>query len=449
MKRATTAAVLGAAAVVALVTWRRHSEPVPSPRAEAGNPLSSDAPRPTVVASPARDRQAAVGGTAVLASAVRAEAVVAGVVSGITALDAHGWKADLRVDQVLHGDLALGQTVTLAWEELALSRRVRFVEGERVLVVLDPLPTQSLWRKRFPKRDARSPVVTIAAEGEAFLAPPDGPTIDGLEHYLALTPAARAGGPGAARLAAIVATADPAVSREALAMLDEDGALAAELDADGGAALLAAARRRDRAPEFRARALGLAARRRLAGARETARALIETGDPIRAAAYRVLADLEGGLPAGDVERLLHDPDPQLRVVALELGHAGLGRETCRVVMRDDPSPAVRLAAGRVLLGRADGPIGDVVPLLDDADAGVRSGIAESFGALGAAAVGPLSAVVDDGSERAALAAVLGLSRTGKAGATILASVAESHRHPAVQAFARLALGEAPGHGHKD
>ena len=442
--------MLGAAAVAALVTWRRHAEPVPPLRAEARrNPGASDDPRPAAVASSPRDRPAASGGTAVLASAVRAEAVVAGVVSGIAAVDEHGWKADLRVDQVLRGDLAIGQTVTLAWEELSLSRRVRFVEGERVLVVVDPLPTQSLWRKRFPSRDARSPVVTIAAAGEAFLAPPDGPTIDGLAHYLALTPAARAGGPGAARLAAIVASADPAVSREALAMLDADGALAAELDADGAAALSTAARRRDRAPDFRAAALRLAARRRLPGTRETARALVETEDPIRADAYRALADLEGGLRAGDVDRLLHDPDPELRVVALEVGHASLGRETCRVVMRDDPSPAVRLAAGRVLLGRADGAIGDVVPLLDDPDAGVRSAIAESFGALGAPAVGPLSAVVDDGSERAALAAVLGLSRTGKPGATMLASVADSHRYPAVQAFARLALGEAPGHGHKD
>lgn len=459
MKRAAAVALIGAAAAATVLGSCRSSEPdagptaAPTHAAVARNVVASARPSTSTAAAaaPARDRPAAAGGVAILASAVRSAAVVVGTVGAVAAVDAHGWRADLRIDQVLRGDLVLGQTITIGWEELSTARRVRFAEGARVLVVLDPVPTQSIWRQRFPTRDAAHPVLVIAAEGDAFLASPDGPTIDGLEHYLALAPDARAGGPGATRLAEIVGAATPAVGREALTLLESDGALAPALGVDGGAALLAAVRRSDRPLPFRAAVLLLAARQHLSGVRETARALVETDAPLRADAYRALAVLDGALASADVERLLRDPDPALRVVALEVAGDQVGRERERVLMRDDAAPAVRLAAGRGLLARREdgGAIGDVVALLDDPDKTVRNGIAESIGALGQAAVGPLSAVVDDGSELAALAAVLGLSHAGKPGGVMLASIAQSHRYPSVQAFARLALGEAPGHGHKD
>lgn len=457
MKRAA-AALIGAAAATVLVSCRSSAPdagPVAAATRVAAAPTAAASPSAGTAAAttapPARDRPAAAGGVAILASSVRAEAVVVGVVGAVAAVDAHGWRADLRVDQVLRGDLVLGQTITIGWEELSASRRVRFGDGARVLVVLDPVPTQSLWRQRFPTRDPAHPVLVVAAAGDAFLTSPDGPTIDGLEHYLALAPPARAGGPGAVRLAELVGAATPSVGREALALLEGDSTLASALGVDGGAALLAAVRRVDRPLPFRAAVLLLAARQHVAGTRETARALVETDAPLRADAYRALAVLDGGLASADVERLLRDPDPALRLVAIEVAGDQVGRERERVLMRDDAAPAVRLAAGRAILARRDdgGGIGDVVAALDDADPTVRNGIAEAIGALGQPAVGPLSAVVDDGSERAALAAVLGLSGTGKPGGVMLASIAQGHRYPSVQAFARLALGEAPGHGHKD
>jgi hypothetical protein len=82
-------------------------------------------------------------------------------------------------------------------------------------------------------------------------------------------------------------------------------------------------------------------------------------------------------------------------------------------------------------------------MLDDAEASVRSGMAESIGALGAQAVAPLRGVVEHGSERAALAAVLGISKSGRSGGPVLAAIADTHPNPSVQAFARLALGKAP------
>ena len=54
-----------------------------------------------------------------------------------------------------------------------------------------------------------------------------------------------------------------------------------------------------------------------------------------------------------------------------------------------------------MLRRTDGRITDVVGLLDDADATVRTGIAESIGTRGADAVAPLRAVVDGGVGRRA------------------------------------------------
>jgi HEAT repeat protein len=92
-------------------------------------------------------------------------------------------------------------------------------------------------------------------------------------------------------------------------------------------------------------------------------------------------------------------------------------------------------------------IADVIALLDDPDANVRTGIAESVGALGSPAVVPLRAVVDGDSERAALAAILGLSRAGREGGETLASIADTHQNASVRAVARLALGKAPGHTH--
>ncbi len=115
-----------------------------------------------------------------------------------------------------------------------------------------------------------------------------------------------------------------------------------------------------------------------------------------------------------------------------------------LLLHADPAPAVRLAAGRELLARdGAGAIADVIGLLDDPDDAVRSGSAESIGAIGDPAVAPLRTVIDGGSERAALAAVLALARTGRKGGAMLTAIAASHERESVRAFAGLALGEAP------
>lgn len=453
MKGAVVAAVLGIAAIAALVTWRAPAADRGAGRPAVGPTDSPSARLPTAASAteasaPDRHRPAAAGGVAILASAARAQAVVAGVVSEVTSLDVHGWRAALRVDGVLRGNVRLGDIITIAWEELSATRQVRFADGQRVLVVLDALPTQSLWRTRFPAAAQQGTVTIVAARGDAFLTEPDGVTLGALEHYLALTPEARDGAPGARRLAELVRGAQPSVAREALALLEAEPARVATLDGGGAAAFLAAARGPEREPALRGTALRLAAAQRLTGTRETAEALSAPGSPIRVDAYRALAALPDGLSPEQRERLVADADPDLRAVGVELAGGQVSRERLVALVRGDPSPPVRLAAGSALLARDGGrAVVDVVGLLDDPDDGVRGGIAERIGALGAAAVGPLAAVVDDGSERAALAAVLGLSYTGREGAVMLSSIAEAHEKESVRAFARLAFGQAPGHTH--
>lgn len=444
MRTAAAAAVLGIAAAVAvvLVTSRgpepRGSEPVSEVTA-----LPVASPAVAAATAPERQRPAATGGVAILDSAARAQAVLVGVVSDVASTDLHGRRALLRIDRMLLGGFKLGDTVTIGWEELSTTRQPRFANEQRVLLVLDALPTQSLWRSRFAATE-RAAVLVVAAGGEAFLSEPGGPTLDLLEHYLPMTASARAGIPGTRKLAEMVAGAHPAVAREALAILEREPARVDLLDADGAVPLLAAARSSERDLELRRGALRLAADHDLPGTLATARTLSEPGSPIRAEAYRALAALPDGLPPERVESLVAEVDPEVRSVGVSLLRGDAARARLVLLLHADPAPAVRLAAGRELLARdGAGAIADVIGLLDDPDDAVRSGSAESIGAIGDPAVAPLRTVIDGGSERAALAAVLALARTGRKGGAMLTAIAASHERESVRAFAGLALGEAP------
>jgi HEAT repeat protein len=85
----------------------------------------------------------------------------------------------------------------------------------------------------------------------------------------------------------------------------------------------------------------------------------------------------------------------------------------------------------------------VLPLLDDPDSTVRMGIARKIGEVGSPAVEPLRSVIDNGSEQAALAAVVGLTLAGHDGHVELVLLAHSHPNKKVQTLANLALGRAP------
>jgi hypothetical protein len=372
---------------------------------------------------------------------VRARAVVSGTVAQPAKIDVHGWAASLSVDIVLAGEVRVGDTLRIAWEELSTGRRERFADGDRIIAVLDPLPSQSLWRKRFPPTDGKQTVLVVAANGEAFLRDPDGPTVDVLEHYFAMTGQARDGAPGSVKLAQAVAVALPTVAREALALLEERPQPRELLGQDGAEFLLGAARSTARPSDIRSGALVFAAKVALPGTREAALALAQPGSPLRSDAYRALGVL-GALSPAEIEKLLADPDPGTRSVATELAaDPGLRPQLVKLA-HADPSPDVRIAAGRALLARYGGAaIHETIDLLDDSDASVRTRTAESIGGLGKDAVEPLRAVAEKGSEPAALAAVYGLSRAGKEGGDALYFIANSHPNEKVRVFAGLAIGK--------
>src|SRR5207253_10502230 len=132
--------------------------------------------------------------------------VLAGTISDRRQFDGHARTATLTVEDSIAGKVAPGAATKITWEEWSPSRQVRFDEGEGVLVVLDPIPSQSIWTKRFARPENRADYI-VAEHGDAFVRSPDAASIDSLLHYLAIAPGAREGAPGAMRLAEIAASA--------------------------------------------------------------------------------------------------------------------------------------------------------------------------------------------------------------------------------------------------
>ncbi len=130
-------------------------------------------------------------------------------------VDLHGRAAELALERSLRGDLAPGERVRIAWEELGGDAPGRFRTGDRILVALEPLPDLSLWRQRFPEGGT----LAVAGRGAAFLRDPDPASVDLLAAYLALPAGARGGEAGSRALAALVAGAEPGLAAGALAGL--------------------------------------------------------------------------------------------------------------------------------------------------------------------------------------------------------------------------------------
>ena len=87
---------------------------------------------------------------------------------------------------------------------LETSKRITFsgasaLTADTWVVALEPLPTGSLWRTRFPNGDA----LAVAARGNAFLWEPDTATLDALAAYLALESSARSESRGVSALLAL------------------------------------------------------------------------------------------------------------------------------------------------------------------------------------------------------------------------------------------------------
>jgi len=388
--------------------------------------------------SRAAEVQAAVGGSRILASAERAVAVVTATILRPRPLDVHGYVAQARVEQSLKGRFEIGERVSVAWEELARMRPVRFVDGDRVLLCLEPLPNLTLWNRRF--QGGNDKVLIIANQGEAFLRRPNETTLHLLAHYLALGSEGREDPAAQLYLALMVAEASPAVATEALQILDEAPNSAEVIDT-----LAEAAADESRSLQLRRLVIAWFARAQAQAARTTLAEIAAGDSPVRVPAIYALGVLDGGLSDERIAVLLADQDADARAVGVRFAKTDMWRSRVAIMAASDGSGKVRLSAARSLIETYGIDALDQVAVLlaDDDDAELRNGVARSLGELGEVSVSSLAEIAETGSFVSAQSAVLALTYAGSAGGKALATMATSHADSRIRALARLALGQAP------
>lgn len=388
----------------------------------------------------------ATGSVDVIAALESAPGAVVAEVVETRRLDRQAWSATLAVETPLRGGLARGAQVSIAWEELAPSRRARFARGERILVALEPLSGASIWLGRIPDPKARTATLSPALRGDAFLRRPSIRAVRVLEHYLALSPEGRADTPGIGYLAELAARAELPLARSAVERLGERPELDGRLDPGGAQLLVDALLRPDSTAQLQDAVVELVGSRQLESLREPLQRATQQDTLAPAAVYAALARLDGELSAGTTERLLQTEASYRAVAARHAGGPNSGDLLGRLI-RTDPDAAVRSAAIERLLeleGRAALP--RVATGLYDRELDVRMTAAQGLGSLGAAAVPELERTADRGDREAAQAAVAGLMLTeSREGREALGRIADAHPDEAIRKLARAALGQPIGH----
>lgn len=392
------------------------------------------------IAQPTR----APGGAPVLRGAETAQRVVAGRIDAAAQIDRHGWRATLAVERDLlapaTGAATAAESLAIGWEELAEGRPPRFAAGDRVLVALEPLPGQSLWRKRFPKRDG----FAVAERGTAFLRDPDAATLDTLARLLRVAPAEREESPGVEALAEIVRSASAPVAEGAVARLESVAGLGGKLREPAALALGAALGSEARPDSLRRALLRLAAARRLDGLRAPIADLAARPGPLAGDAWAALATLDGGLPVDTVKRLLDNGDPAVRAVAVRHAAGTSEQPRALVAARSDPSPAVRAAALEASIATGAPEALEVgCAALDDPDPNVRLAAGEALGARGAEVVPRLREVALARSGSRAAGPLGALAFAGPEGQAALLELSHTHPNAETRGLARLLLGLDP------
>lgn len=390
-----------------------------------------------------------------LDAAEGAALVVTGTIAASAPVDRHARRARLAVERTpfdaaataaaTPAATASGRSLVIAWEDLALERAPRFVDGDRVLVALLPLPTASLWRQRFPR--AEEEVWVVAGGSEAQVKNPTAAEVEALAEYLALDPGRRWGASGGRALARLVRHS-PAMAGDALLRL-ADANRAAALDAESLALLSAVVADEKRARSDRAAIVELAGRYRVLGLRPALEAQARPGRTLEPEAVLALAALDGEqeLDPARARALLRRDDPLVRAAGARLLRGDAAERELPRLARDDKAPAVRLAAAETLA--ASGTIWGIegaIEALRDRDPLVRSGASRALAARGSEAIPYLKAQLDKNTA-AAPGAIVTLSLMGPDGMAIVAQAARTHPDEHVRALARLALGDAGGHAH--
>lgn len=403
--------------------------------------VASAEPRP----APPRAR----GGVGLVRAMERAPATVVAEVEKARELSGSGRAASLRVETVLVGEVLRGARLHIAWEELAASRASRFQAGDRLLVVLVPLPGASIWLSRLPDPAERASTLTVAARGDAFLRNPAPGEVLLLDHYLALAPAERVGPAGAGYLAQLAAGAQLPLAIDAVARLAADADLERHVSEASAEQIVVALLRGDATPELEQALLELVAQRRPSALKQRLVALT-AGDALAPPiVYAALAAYEDGIAPDQSVALLEQESESYRLIGVRSASGPGADDLLRSLLRSDPAPSVRASAiERLVALRGDAAISAVAGALYDPEPGVRGSAAKQLGGLGAAAVPDLQRVAEGNDVDAARAAVAGLMWTGsEEGREVLRALAEEHTDGSVRLLANVALGREAGHVH--
>lgn len=388
----------------------------------------------------------AAEGTVLVEALEAAPLTVVGTIEERSALDARAWRALVRVESALVGE-AGPEPIVIAWEELASARSPRFANGDRVLLALEPLPGGSLWRKRMGDPGALLAARGVAQRGTAFLRAPSLGSLSVLRHYLALPPDLRAGPTGQHHLVALAADAERALAVSAANRLSRLSG-EATLTAEEAKLVLRALVRADSDVALASPLLSWVERRQPAGLAPALDAALSPPSAAPATLVTARGLLGEGLPAEREKLLLASPSPEQRAAAAGVaGPEQAGR--LADLLRNDPAPAVRLAALR-RLARLEGlaALDTLLDAFDDDDETVRNDAAQHAAAFGPEAVPRLREVAARWPWPASQTAVVALRHANSPESrAVLVELADADVDERVRTLAAISLGR--GIGHKD
>jgi hypothetical protein len=379
--------------------------------------------------------QSSAPGRALLAAAETAQLAVVGRITAPSAVDRTAHVAGLAVERTAAGVPPAAPRIT--WEQLG-GGPARFADGQRVLVALEPIPSGSLWQRRFPSRD----VLAVGARGDAFLLDPSDGDVDALTAYLQLG----SGTVPQVRGAALVRLAGADSSLLATAAVERLGARDTQLDRDSGMKLLTIAADQHRPHSLRSAILARLGASGLPSMAPEIEPLARPGSSVEAEALEAIGTLNGGLAADRVEALLDRDEPAVRAVGARCATGALAARRLPSMTRADSAPTVRAAAARALAAtRTVWGIDGAVPALADPDGQVRAAAAQALAALGSLGVPTLEAVAASNRPEAR-GAITALALAGPDGQASVRRLATQHRDERLRDYARLALGQGP-HSH--
>jgi HEAT repeat protein len=371
--------------------------------------------------------------------------VVRGTVEAVTPFDAAKLQVfRIKVDRVLKGDVAVGDTVALAQEMLFESTKPYFSPGTDTLILAVPLPNYSAFRKVLPTgtywrwTERLETAADVAMLGDPALT-------EGVARYLATRADAEA---SADFLTATLIGGSARLRHDALVVIGQRPEIPPLLDT-GRLQPLAAWLQDERQPvPERALVIVNLARDGAPGIVSLARDLTAVTGSLQAPAVDALVSMNEVPPLDRLVGWTKSSDEALRLAAsrgLAKGGSPAALDRLGEMLEHETSGNVRLAIvqglGSVASERA---VGMLARELAKPDKTVGTAAADSLGRLATPeAIAALGAALEKGSSDAQAASAFALKRSGtRDGLEILEHQEANHPDPNVRRLCQLALGES-------